>query len=99
MENSYRFFKNTACKYFPCHAASAFPAAVGTDDFNCLFCFCPLYLDEHCGGKPSFITNKSGRIKDCSNCTLPHVPKGYDYILEKLAQVRFSATGEPHASS
>ena len=28
MENSYRFFENKDCKYFPCHS--------GLEDFNCL---------------------------------------------------------------
>lgn len=35
MENSHRFFENRECKYFPCHK--------GLEDFNCLFCYCPLY--------------------------------------------------------
>ncbi|MFW5671451.1 MAG: cysteine-rich small domain-containing protein, partial [Acetivibrio ethanolgignens] len=35
MENSYRFFENRECKYFPCHK--------GLKELNCLFCYCPLY--------------------------------------------------------
>ena len=35
-ENSYKYFKNTDCKYFPCHKGLS-------DDFNCLFCYCPMY--------------------------------------------------------
>ena len=33
MENSYRFFANKDCKYYPCHQ--------GLEAFNCLFCYCP----------------------------------------------------------
>ena len=36
-KNDSTYFKNTECKYFPCHNTS--PEA----DFNCLFCYCPLY--------------------------------------------------------
>ncbi|MDY3796251.1 MAG: cysteine-rich small domain-containing protein, partial [Agathobacter sp.] len=31
MEDSYKFFQNNKCKYFPCHK--------GLTDFNCLFCY------------------------------------------------------------
>ena len=37
MENSYRFFQNKSCEYFPCHEIK------DSGDFNCLFCYCPLY--------------------------------------------------------
>lgn len=72
---SYRFFRNTECKYFPCHKTS-FP-----ERFNCLFCFCPLYFMDDCGGR--FTRLESGH-KDCSHCMLPHTPEGYDYVLKKL---------------
>ncbi|NJB68474.1 Zn-finger protein [Desulfobaculum xiamenense] len=74
MKHSYRFFRNTDCAYFPCHAKA------DPDSFNCLFCFCPLYFLEDCGGNP---TDLHG-IKDCSNCTLPHSPNGYDHIIARL---------------
>lgn len=74
MENSYRFFKNTACKYLPCHKTG------NIEEFNCMFCFCPLYYLEDCGGNYTY----ANRIKDCSNCLIPHKPKGYDYINEKI---------------
>lgn len=61
---SNRFFSNTACEYFPCHEG------VDPDEFNCLFCFCPLYaLGERCGG--DFRYTEQG-VKDCSSCTIPH---------------------------
>ncbi len=75
MEFSYRFYTNKDCKYFPCHAMEG--------DFNCMFCYCPLYLlDENCGGNFSYV----GGVKDCSNCFIPHRPKGYDYINERLRE-------------
>ena len=50
MENSYRFFENKDCKYFPCHK--------GLADFNCLFCYCPMYRLEHCPGNPRYFEKK-----------------------------------------
>lgn len=75
MENSHRFFCNRECAYFPCHTTEK------TDEFNCLFCFCPLYFFEECGGR--FRILDSG-VKDCTNCLIPHVPKGYDHVVGKL---------------
>lgn len=77
MENSYRFFCNTDCKYFPCHETKK------PEDFNCLFCFCPLYFFEECGG--NYRTLDSG-VKDCTTCMIPHTPKGYDHIVKKLKE-------------
>lgn len=76
---SSRFFQNRDCEYFPCHKV-ADPA-----DFNCLFCFCPLYaLGENCGG--SFTFTKDG-VKDCSACLFPHRPENYPRVCEKLTEV------------
>ncbi len=76
MENSYRFFRNTACDYFPCHKVEK------EDEFNCMFCYCPLYFLEECGG--NHLDNDG--VKDCSYCIIPHRPKGYDYINNKLIE-------------
>ncbi|MCM1183682.1 MAG: cysteine-rich small domain-containing protein [Roseburia sp.] len=76
MENSYRFFENRACQYFPCHKREG--------DFNCLFCYCPLYPREHCLGSPRYIEREGRRIKDCSGCTFPHQPQNYDRIMQAL---------------
>ena len=65
MENSYRYFENRACKYYPCHE-------VENDEMNCLFCFCPLYEREHCPGNPEYINSKGRVIKSCMHCTFPH---------------------------
>ncbi len=77
-QNSHRFFRNSECEYFPCHKVQ------DDSDFNCLFCFCPLYHLEDCGGK---FTMK-GALKICTDCKLPHMPKGYDYIIKKLKEAR-----------
>ena len=73
--NSYRFFNNNECEYFPCHKTAK------PERFNCLFCFCPLYFFEDCGG--NFRILESG-IKDCTKCLLPHGPKGYDHVVGKI---------------
>jgi len=77
VEHSYRFYRNTACKYMPCHKVN------NVEEFNCLFCYCPLYFLKECGGNYSI---KDG-IKDCTNCLIPHVPKGYDYINKKIFEI------------
>ena len=69
---SYKFFKNTACEYYPCHCL---------DEINCLFCFCPLYgLD--CPG--DYIILENG-VKDCSGCVLPHKKENYEMIIRCLS--------------
>lgn len=58
------FFQNRACEYFPCHEG------VPENEFNCLFCYCPLYaLGPDCGGNCTY--TERGR-KNCAACPLPH---------------------------
>ena len=48
-------------------------------------CYCPLYaLGENCGGNYKYLENG---IKDCSNCLVPHSPKGYDYVTSKYSEI------------
>ena len=68
---NYKFFENKKCEYYPCH---------DFEQINCLFCFCPLYSDEDCGGNYSFFKGR----KDCSKCELPHRKDGYDIIINKI---------------
>ena len=76
---NYKFFSNTKCEYFPCHKTN------DPENFNCLFCYCPLYaLKDKCGG--NFRYTEKG-IKDCTNCTLPHQMKNYDYIIGKFKEI------------
>ena len=82
MENSYCYFENRACRYYPCHE-------VENDEMNCLFCFCPLYEREHCPGKPEYINSGNcefleNGIKSCMNCTFPHKAENYEIIMQFL---------------
>ncbi len=71
-EAGYSFFSNRKCPYFPCHAGA------DPDNFNCLFCYCPLYLlGRHCGG--SFVYNEKG-VKVCTNCLFPHKRENYPAV-------------------
>ena len=79
MSQNYKFFNHKECEYFPCHKTN------DPDNFNCLFCYCPLYaLKDKCGGNFRY-TDKG--IKDCTNCTLPHRRDNYDYILGKFKDI------------
>lgn len=73
----YSFFENKECEYYPCHKA---------ERINCLFCFCPLYGLNDCGGDFKIIIGKDKkRIKDCSDCTKAHdMATGYDFVLSRL---------------
>ena len=75
----YAFFQNRECECFPCHKTGK------PDDFNCLFCYCPLYaLGESCGG--NFTYTASG-VKDCSACLFPHVRENYGAIQQRFREV------------
>jgi Zn-finger protein len=78
MEN-YKFFQHKNCEYFPCHKTDK------PEDFNCLFCYCPLYaLGKDCGG--NFTYTETG-IKDCSGCLIPHRRENYERIIAKMEQI------------
>ena len=86
-ENSSRFFCNRDCAFFPCHDGA------DSERFNCIFCYCPLYtLGNQCGGGFRYLENG---VKDCSACLLPHLPEGYDRILEKFPLLSELAKEEP----
>ena len=79
MSQNYKFFNHKECEYFACHKTN------DPDNFNCLFCYCPLYaLKDKCGG--NFRYTEKG-IKDCTNCTLPHRRDNYDYIIGKFKDI------------
>ena len=76
MSENFKFFQNTKCEYYPCHKLEP------GQEFNCLFCYCPLYaLGDACGG--NFVYTDKG-IKNCSHCSIPHIKGNYDLILEKV---------------
>ena len=79
MNQNYKFFNHKDCEYFPCHKTN------DPDNFNCLFCYCPLYaLKDKCGGNFRYTDNG---IKDCSNCFLPHRRDNNDYIIRKFRDI------------
>ena len=71
-KDPYSHYCNHECEYFPCHKV---PEGF---DFNCLFCYCPLYaLGKDCGG--NFRYTESG-IKDCSGCMIPHEKENFGRV-------------------
>ena len=78
MKNSFKYFENIECKYYPCHK--------NEQNINCLFCYCPLYSLENCPGKYNYIDSHGKKIKECTNCTFPHKAQNYDIIIELLSQ-------------
>jgi len=75
----YAFFCNSRCEAFPCHEG------IPEENFNCLFCYCPLYaLGDKCGGRFRYLD--SG-IKDCSLCRFPHLRENYGKIMERFSDI------------
>ena len=75
----YSFFKHEKCEAFPCHKVE------NKEDFNCLFCYCPLYLlGGDCGGDFKYLPNG---VKDCSPCSLPHERDNYGYITGRFQDI------------
>ena len=75
----YSFFSNTACECFPCHKTT------DPENFNCLFCYCPLYaLGDRCGGSFTYLDDG---VKDCSACLVPHRRDSYGYIIDQFPRV------------
>ena len=76
---NYAFFSHKDCEFFPCHKG------IDPEQFNCLFCYCPLYaLGENCGGNFSYLENGA---KDCSQCLVPHRKSNYDYITGQYSKI------------
>lgn len=76
--SNYKFFQHKKCEYFPCHKIK------NIEDFNCLFCYYPLYFVDECGGNYTVLKTDNGRIKDCSNCNIPHHIDNYDYMVGQI---------------
>ena len=78
-KGNYAFMQNRACEYFPCHEG------VPEEDFNCLFCYCPLYaLGEACGGNCSY--TEEG-VKSCVLCAFPHHRKNYQTVTARFPEL------------
>ena len=72
----YAFSQHRECEFFPCHEG------IDPDEFNCLFCWCPLFtLGKDCGGN---FKQTDCCVKDCSDCLLPHIKESYDYMCAKF---------------
>jgi Zn-finger protein len=75
----FSYFSNWQCEFFPCHPDG------DPKNFNCLFCYCPLYaLGRRCGGK--FVILSNG-CKDCSGCLFPHLRENYPAVLSRHGEL------------
>lgn len=78
-DSKFSFFQHKECEFFPCHKTEK------PEDFNCLFCYCPLYtLGSACGGNCRWLPNG---IKDCSGCLVPHGRNSYSYVTSKFREL------------
>ena len=78
-ECAYSFTQHTQCEFFPCHKTDK------PEDFNCLFCYCPLYtLGDRCGGNFTYLENG---VKDCSACLVPHRRESYSYVMNRYPEL------------
>jgi len=73
---SHKFFENKKCTFYPCHS--------NIEEINCMFCYCPLFHENHCKGKYKYIFINSRQIKDCSACNYPHSRDNYEKIIFRL---------------
>jgi len=75
----FAYFQNRECEYFPCHNGA------NPENFNCLFCYCPLYaLGDQCGG--AFVYLEDG-TKSCEKCQIPHKRENYGRIVDRYADI------------
>ncbi len=80
MEKAYSYFCHKDCEYFPCHSGA------DPENFNCLFCYCPLYmLGRDCGG--DFVYRKNG-VKDCTGCMYPHRKENFEAIKSRFPEIK-----------
>ena len=78
--NSSCFFQNRECEHFPCHEG------IGEEQFNCLFCYCPLYmLGKQCNGNYHY-TEKG--VKSCRDCLFPHQKENYPRITARFDEIK-----------
>ncbi len=79
MPNDQSYFANKDCPCFPCHRGG------DRENFNCLFCYCPLYLlGDKCGGAFRWLANG---VKDCSDCLYPHRRENYEEIVSRFQEI------------
>jgi len=90
LKADFHFFQNTQCRYFPCHGKKRGTGSVPIEDFNCMFCHCPLFF-INCGIKVPMLKG----FKDCSTCTRIHDKDGWKFVMARLrdhiqVKVKFS---------
>ena len=74
----FKWFTNILCEFYPCHSNIA--------QINCLFCYCPLYTLDDCGGDYDYTILDDG--KDCSGCIFPHdIDHGWNEVMDGLSPV------------
>ncbi len=79
MLRKYSYFSHCECEFFPCHKCA------DLNNFNCLFCYCPLYvLGDKCGG--NFVYLENG-YKDRSRCFYQHNKENYDAIMKQYGEI------------
>ena len=76
MTNSFRFFENRDCEYYPCHR--------DIEHINCLFCYCPFYFLESCPGTPSCMEKNGMKIRVCTDCNYPHEAENYPAVIKEI---------------
>lgn len=72
MNNSYNYYENRECKYYPCHK--------GMEHINCMFCYCPLYHMTSCPGNYVMVDVNGKQVKSCIDCCFPHIAENYEKI-------------------
>ena len=77
MKNSASFFANKDCRFYPCHDMD--------EELNCLFCYCPLYHMD-CPGNYTITDTGKAHIKNCKDCTFPHIAANYGEIIKLLKE-------------
>jgi Zn-finger protein len=70
------------CEYFPCHSRTEF-------GFKCDLCYCPEYY-SNCSGNAKWIIVGSSKVKDCSECTVPHDP---EYVSKHFKEKKNGSNG------
>jgi Zn-finger protein len=70
-KNSYKFFQNKSCRFYPCHKG------IAKREFSCSFCFCPIFPQREVNA----VCLVCG---PCEKCTFPHKAKNYKKIIEML---------------
>ena len=79
----YCFVQNRSCEYYPCHMG------IPEEEFNCLFCFCPLYaLGKHCDGQFRYLPSGT---KSCEDCLIPHRRACYDWVIAQCDKMPAAA--------